>query len=125
MLNEVTATRYIAPLRSGGSVPGVVEADDLGTYVVKFTGSAQGRKALVAEVIVGELARALGLRFPELVLVHFDPAVAEHEPHQEVQDLLRASARGSTSAWIICQVRRTSPRRRPGRSPSTRWRRAG
>ncbi|KPH98233.1 hypothetical protein OK006_1479 [Actinobacteria bacterium OK006] len=92
MLNEVTATRYIAPLRSGGSVPGVVEADDLGTYVVKFTGSAQGRKALVAEVIVGELARALGLRFPELVLVHFDPAVAEHEPHQEVQDLLRVSA---------------------------------
>ncbi|TPQ19526.1 HipA family kinase [Streptomyces sporangiiformans] len=92
MLTEVTATRYIAPLRSGGSVPGVVEADDLGTYVVKFTGSAQGRKALVAEVIVGELARALGLRFPELALVHFDPAVAGHEPHQEVQDLLRASA---------------------------------
>ncbi|MGW0824815.1 HipA family kinase [Streptomyces sp. NPDC002845] len=91
MLREVTATRYLAPLRSGGSVPGVVEADDLGTYVVKFTGSAQGRKALVAEVIVGELARALGLRFPELVLVHFDPAVAEHEPHQEVRDLLQAS----------------------------------
>ncbi|MET9834600.1 HipA family kinase [Streptomyces sp. NPDC006385] len=92
MLREVFATRYIAPLRSGGSVPGVVEADDLGTYVVKFTGSAQGRKALVAEVIVGELARALGLRFPELVLVHFDPAIADSEPHQEVRDLLGASA---------------------------------
>ena len=92
MLREVTATRYVAPLRSGGSVPGIVEADDLGTYVVKFTGSAQGRKALVAEVVVGELARALGLRFPELVLVHFDPAVAEHEPHQEVRDLHGASA---------------------------------
>ncbi|MFS4093024.1 HipA family kinase [Streptomyces sp. AF1A] len=92
MLREVTATRYIEPLRSGGSVPGVVEADDLGTYVVKFTGSAQGHKALVAEVIVGELARALGLRFPELVLVHFDPAVAEAEPHQEVRDLHSASA---------------------------------
>jgi hypothetical protein len=91
MLREVTATRYVAPLRSGGSVPGVVEADDLGTYVVKFTGSAQGRKALVAEVIVGELARALGLRFPELVLVHFDPAIAETEPHQEVRDLHAAS----------------------------------
>ncbi|MER6010819.1 HipA family kinase [Streptomyces bluensis] len=91
MLREVTATRYVAPLRSGGSVPGVVEADDLGTYVVKFTGSAQGRKALVAEVIVGELARALGLRFPELVLVHFDPEIAAHEPHQEVRDLLNAS----------------------------------
>ncbi|MEW1679504.1 HipA family kinase, partial [Streptomyces noursei] len=69
-----------------------VEADDLGTYVVKFTGSAQGRKALVAEVIVGELARRLGLRVPELVLVDFDPAVAANEPHQEVQDLLHASA---------------------------------
>ncbi|BCM70406.1 MULTISPECIES: HipA family kinase [Streptomyces] len=92
MLREVAATRYIEPLHSGGSVPGVVEADDLGTYVVKFTGSAQGHKALVAEIIVGELARALGLRFPELVLVHFDPAVADAEPHQEVRDLHSASA---------------------------------
>ncbi|MDX2931404.1 HipA family kinase [Streptomyces ipomoeae] len=91
-LREVTATCYIAPLRTGGSVPGIVEADDLGTYVVKFTGSAQGRKALVAEVIVGELARALGLRFPELVLTHFDPTIAEDEPHQEVRDLHGASA---------------------------------
>ncbi|KOX09825.1 HipA family kinase [Streptomyces sp. NRRL B-3648] len=92
MLREVTTTRYVAPLHSGGSVPGIVEADDLGTYVVKFTGSAQGHKALVAEVVVGELARALGLRFPELVLVHFDPAVAAGEPHQEVRDLHSASA---------------------------------
>ncbi|MGW2641117.1 HipA family kinase [Streptomyces sp. NPDC001348] len=92
MLRDVTAVRYVTPLRSGGSVPGVVEADDLGTYVVKFTGSAQGRKALVAEVIVGELARALGLRFPELVLVHFDPEIASHEPHQEVRELHGASA---------------------------------
>ncbi|WP_225802972.1 HipA family kinase [Streptomyces sp. NK15101] len=92
MLRDVTAVRYVTPLRSGGSVPAVVEADDLGTYVVKFTGSAQGRKALVAEVIVGEPARALGQRFPELVLVHFDPAVAAHEPHQEVRDLHGASA---------------------------------
>jgi len=92
MLREVTANRYITPLREGGSLPGLVEADDLGTYVVKFTGAAQGTKALVAEVIVGELARALGLRFPELVLVHFDPEIAAHEPHAEVQDLLRASA---------------------------------
>jgi hypothetical protein len=92
VLRDVTAVRYVTPLRSGGSVPGVVEADDLGTYVVKFTGSAQGRKALVAEVIVGELARALGLRFPELVLVHFDPAIADSEPHQEVRELHGASA---------------------------------
>jgi hypothetical protein len=91
VLRDVTGVRYVTPLRSGGSVPAVVEADDLGTYVVKFTGSAQGRKALVAEVIVGELARALGLRFPELVLVHFDPAIADREPHQEVRDLHSAS----------------------------------
>ncbi|MEV5148024.1 HipA family kinase [Streptomyces sp. NPDC052727] len=92
MLRDVTAVRYVTPLRSGGSVPGVVEADDLGTYVVKFTGSAQGHKALVAEIIVGELARALGLRFPELVLVHFDPAIAAGEEHQEVRELHSASA---------------------------------
>nr|WP_240982729.1 HipA family kinase [Streptomyces sp. S3(2020)] len=91
-MRDVTAVRYVTPLRSGGSVPGVFEADDDGTYVVKFTGSAQGRKALVAEVIVGELARALGLRFPELVLVHFDPAIADSEPHQEVRELHGASA---------------------------------
>ncbi|MFG3080076.1 HipA family kinase [Streptomyces parvulus] len=92
MLREVTATRYVAPLHEGGSVPGIVEADDLGTYVLKFTGSAQGRKALVAEVIVGELARELRFRVPELVLAHFDPALAEDQPHQEVRDLLDASA---------------------------------
>ncbi|MER5636557.1 HipA family kinase [Kitasatospora sp. NPDC002227] len=92
MLNEVTALRYLDPLRAGGSVPGIVETDDLGTYVVKFTGAAQGYKALVAEVIVGELARRLGLRVPELVLVDFDPAVGGHEPDQEIQDLLHASA---------------------------------
>src|SRR6478609_2336399 len=92
MLDEVKALRYVDPLRAGGSVPGVVEADDLGTYVVKFTGAAQGVKALVAEVIVGELARRLGLRVPPLVLVDFDPAVASDEPDQEIQDLLRASA---------------------------------
>ncbi|SDJ59281.1 hypothetical protein SAMN05421806_1011163 [Streptomyces indicus] len=91
VLREVTATRYLNPLRTGGSVPGVVEADDLGTYVLKFTGAAQGVKALVAEILVGELARRLGLRFPELVLAHFDPALGADEPHQEVQDLLKAS----------------------------------
>ncbi|MFJ9082167.1 HipA family kinase [Streptomyces sp. NPDC102384] len=92
MLREITATRYVNPLRTGGSVPGVVEADDLGTYVLKFTGSAQGVKALVAEIVVGELARAFGLRFPELVLAHFDPALGADEPHQEVKELLHASA---------------------------------
>ncbi|MFJ9952489.1 HipA family kinase [Kitasatospora sp. NPDC091207] len=91
MLDQVTAVRYVDPLRAGGSVPGVVETDDLGTYVVKFIGAAQGRKALVAEVIVGELARRLGLPVPELRLVDFDPAVADAEPDPEVQEILRAS----------------------------------
>ena len=124
VLRDVTAVRYVTPLRAGGSVPGVVEADDLGTYVVKFTGSAQGRKALVAEVIVGELARALGLRFPELVLVHFDPAVAAHEPHQEVQDLLRASAGLNLGMDYLSGREGLHPGGRRRRSPSTRWRRA-
>lgn len=91
MLREVTGIRYVTPLREGGSVPGVVEADDLGTYVVKFVGAAQGRKALVAEVIAGELGRRLGLRVPELVRFDFDPVIGLGEPDQEIQDLLKAS----------------------------------
>ena len=87
----MTATRYVTPLREGGSLPGLVEADDLGTYVVKFRGAGQGRKALVAEVVSGELARAVGLPVPELVVVELDPVVARHEPDEEVQDLLAAS----------------------------------
>jgi hypothetical protein len=87
----VTATRYVTPLREGGSLPGLVEADDLGTWVVKFRGAGQGRKALVAEVVAGELGRALGLPVPELVVVELDPVVARHEPDEEVQDLLTAS----------------------------------
>ncbi|MGV9314817.1 HipA family kinase [Streptomyces sp. NPDC003691] len=91
MLTEVTATRYVTPLREGGSLPGIVEADDLGTYVVKFTGAGQGRKTLVAEVICGQLARRLGLRIPELVTVQLDPVIGLGEPDQEVQELLKAS----------------------------------
>ncbi len=92
MLRPVTATRYVTPLREGGSLPGVVEADDLGTYVVKFRGAGQGPKALVAEVISGELARRLELPVPELVTVDLDPVVARAEPDQEVQELIKASA---------------------------------
>lgn len=92
MLAQVTATRYVTPLREGGSLPGLMEADDLGTYVVKFRGAGQGRKALVAEVISAGLARRLGLAVPELVLVDVDPGLASGEPDHEVQDLLRASA---------------------------------
>ena len=92
MLRDVTAIRYVTPLREGGSLPGVVEADDLGTYVVKFRGAGQGPKALVAEVISGELARRLGLPVPELAVVHLDPVVARAEPDEEVQELIKASA---------------------------------
>ena len=91
MLRTVTATRYVLPLREGGSLPGLMEADDLGTWVVKFSGAGQGRKVLVAEVLVGELARRLGLPVPELVLVEVDPVLGRAEPDEEVQDLLRAS----------------------------------
>jgi HipA-like kinase len=92
VLPQVTAIRYVTPLREGGSLPGLMEADDLGTYVVKYAGAGQGRKALVAEVISGTLARACGLTVPDLVGVHLDPALADGEPDQEIQDLLRASA---------------------------------
>ncbi|MFF3690612.1 HipA family kinase [Streptomyces sp. NPDC002187] len=91
MLSEVTATRYVTPLREGGSLPGIVEADDLGTYVMKFTGAGQGRKTLVAEVICGELGRRLGLRVPDLVSIQLDPVIGLSEPDQEVQELLKAS----------------------------------
>ncbi|MGW1540579.1 HipA family kinase [Streptomyces sp. NPDC002309] len=91
MLKEVIATRYITPLREGGSLPGLVEADDFGTYVMKFTGAGQGRKTLVAEVVCGELARRLGLRVPRLVTVGLDPVLGLGEPDQQVQDLLRSS----------------------------------
>ncbi|WP_431047339.1 HipA family kinase [Streptomyces sp. P1-3] len=91
MLTEVVATRYVTPLREGGSLPGIVEADDLGTYVMKFTGAGQGRKTLVAEVVCGQLGRRLGLRVPELVAIQLDPVIGLSEPDQEVQELLKAS----------------------------------
>ncbi|WP_410050014.1 HipA family kinase [Actinomadura sp. CNU-125] len=89
---QVTAIRYVTPLREGGSLPGVVEADDLGTYVMKFHGAGQGRKALIAEVIAGELARRLGFRVPDQVLIDLDPVIGRHEPDPDVQDLLKASS---------------------------------
>jgi hypothetical protein len=92
VLRTVTATRYVTPLREGGSLPGLVEADDDGLYVVKFRGAGQGPKALAAEIVAGELARGLGLPVPELVLVELDPDMARAEPDPEIQDLIRASA---------------------------------
>ena len=91
MLPQVTATRYVTPFREGGSLPGLMEADDFGTYVVKFRGAGQGRKALVAEVVSAQLARACDLLVPDLVAVDLEPGLAAGEPDQEIQDLLRAS----------------------------------
>jgi len=91
-LPTVGVTRYVTPLREGGSLPGIVEADDLGTYVCKFRGAGQGVRVLVAEVVVGGLARRLGLQTPRVVLLELDPEIARYEADEEVQDLLKASA---------------------------------
>src|SRR4051794_18920261 len=91
-LRTVAATRYVTPLREGGSLPAIVEGDDDGLYVLKFRGAGQGPKALIAELIAGELARAIGLPVPEIVLMTLDPELARTEPDPEIQDLIRASA---------------------------------
>ena len=90
-LRRVVATRYVEALREGGSLPGLMEADDDGLYVTKFRGAGQGEAALVAEVVAGELARALGLSVPELVVVEVAPEVGHAEPDPEIQELLEAS----------------------------------
>jgi hypothetical protein len=92
VIPTVSVTRYVTPLREGGSLPGIVEADDLGTYVCKFRGAGQGIRVLVAEVVVGELARRLGLSTPRLVGLDLDPQIARYEADEEVQDLLSASS---------------------------------
>jgi hypothetical protein len=90
-MRTVNVARYVTPLREGGSLPAIVEADDDGMYVLKFRGAGQGTKALVAELIAGEIARAAGLLVPELVFVSLDPELAKTEPDPEIQDLIRAS----------------------------------
>lgn len=90
-LRTVQVTRYVTPLREGGSMPAIAEADDGFLYVLKFHGAGQGKKALIAEIIGGEIARALGLRIPELVFALLDEAFGRTEPDEEIQDLLRAS----------------------------------
>ncbi len=90
-LRTVNVTRYVAPLREGGSLPALAEADDDFLYVLKFRGAGQGTKALIAELIAGETARALGLRIPEIVFANLDEAFGRTEPDEEIQDLLKAS----------------------------------
>ena len=92
LIRTIAATRYIAPLREGGSLPAVVEADDERLYVLKFRGAGQGRKALIAELVAGEIGRAFGLPIPEIVLVELDPALGRSEPDPEIHDLIAASA---------------------------------
>jgi hypothetical protein len=91
MLRTAMATRYVVPLREGGSLPAIVEADDLGLYVVKFRGAGQGILALIAELLAGEIGRALGLRVPEIVLMEIDAALGRNEPDYEIRQLLKAS----------------------------------
>ncbi len=90
-IRTVEATRYVTPLREGGSLPAIVEADDDGMYVVKFHGAGQGPKSLIAELIAGEIGRALALPVPEIVLVELDPVLANAEPDPEIQELIRKS----------------------------------
>ncbi|HYG61382.1 MAG TPA: HipA family kinase [Thermoanaerobaculia bacterium] len=90
-LETVCATRYVTPLREGGSLPAIVEASDSGMYVLKFRGAGQGPLALVAELIAGQVGRALGLKVPELVLMEVDTALGRNEPDPEIRELLRAS----------------------------------
>jgi hypothetical protein len=92
MLRTANATRYVVPLREGGSLPAVVEADDFGLYVVKFRGAGQGVLALIAELTAGEVGRALGLRVPEIILITIDPALGRNEPDYEIRQLLKGSA---------------------------------
>src|SRR6188768_3078842 len=92
MIRTVHATRYVKPLREGGSLPAIVEADDDGLYVLKFRGAGQGPRALIAELVAGEIGRAAGLPVPEIVFACVDADLARTEPDAEIQDLIRASA---------------------------------
>lgn len=91
MLRTIRATRYVTPLREGGSLPAIIEADDLGLYVLKFRGAGQGPLALLAELVAGEIGRVLGLKVPELVFVEVDAALGRNEPDAEIRDLLKRS----------------------------------
>ncbi len=117
-LRSIAATRYVTPLREGGSLPAIVEADDEGLYVLKFRGAGQGRKALVAEVVAGELARALGFSVPELTVVGLDPAIGRAEPDAEIQDLLLASAGANLGVDFLPGALPFSPPAGPAPTPA-------
>lgn len=124
-IRTIRATRYVTPLREGGSLPGLVEADDDGLYVVKFHGAAQGPRALVAELIAGELGRALGLPVPEIVAIEVDPALADAEPDPWVKRLLAATPSLDLGMdflpGALPYARATGPRPEPGLAADVVW----
>ena len=124
-MRTVLATRYVTPLREGGSLPGLVEADDEGLYVVKFRGAGQGPRALVAEWLAGEIGRAIGLAVPDIVAVEVDPALGDAEPDEEIHDLVRRQRGAQPRHGLPARRARpsTRPRRRPARSSIRRSRR--
>ena len=109
MIRTVSATRYVTPLRQGGSLPALVEADDESLYVLKFTGAGQGPKALIAELVAGEIGRALGLRVPELVFIVLDPGFGADEPDSEIRGLLAASTGPEPGAALPAPLVRVQP----------------
>jgi hypothetical protein len=117
VLRTVQATRYVTPLREGGSLPALVEADDLGLYVLKFTGAGQGPLALVAEIVAGGIGRALGLNVPELVLVEVDAALGRNEPDAEIRDLLQRQRGVNLGLDFPARLRDVRPGGRRRRGP--------
>jgi hypothetical protein len=117
MIQSLNAIRYITPLREGGSLPAVVEADDGQLYVMKFVGAGQGRKALIADLVAGEIGRTLGLRVPELAFINLDPALVPSEPDPEIHDLLRFSIGLNLGLRYLPQAFMFNPLLPPSPSP--------
>lgn len=117
-MRTLRAIEYIEPLWEGTSLPAVMRADDDALYAVKFVGAGQGKKALVAELICGELARSLGFRVPEIALVELDPSIAQTEPDQEIQQLLHASAGLNFGMAFLAHATRFNPLAPPEPTPT-------
>ncbi len=117
MIRTLTATRYLTPLREGGSLPAIVEADDGQLYVMKFVGAGQGPKALIAELVAGEIGRALGLAVPEIVFMELDPRLGRTEADAEIRDLLLSSAGMNLALRFLPKAFAFNPLLRPAPDP--------